>query len=348
TFQTLSRHHVIVDTFQEDNPSVVAHIDLADRADLVIVAPATANFIAKAANGIADDMLTTTLLATRAPVFVCPAMNVNMYAHPTVIKNMKMLCDYGYHFIEPGEGQLACGYVGKGRLSEPLEIIGVIETFLAQRQDWTGKHLLVTAGATREHLDPARCFTNLSTGKMGYAIAEMFKEAGGEVTLVTGPTLLPKVPGVKTIEVQSAQDMYDEVMKNLDKADVVIKAAAVTDYRPVESSKHKLKKGDGLLTVTFERTKDILAEIGNRNTGKFVVGFAAESENVDEYALEKIKRKKCDLLVANNINEPGAGFAEDTNIVSIFDQQGVVKRLPKMSKKEVAKELLKIVKDRIK
>ncbi|ULL17412.1 bifunctional phosphopantothenoylcysteine decarboxylase/phosphopantothenate--cysteine ligase CoaBC [Paenibacillus sp. H1-7] len=348
TFQTLSRHDVIVDTFDEKDASVVSHIDLADRADLFVVAPATANIIAKMAHGLADDMLSTTLLATTAPVLVAPAMNVHMYEHPAVIANMKLLGDRGVLFVEPGTGQLACGYVGKGRLEEPERIVEAIERYFAEKQLLHGKKVLVTAGGTVERIDPVRYLTNDSSGKMGFAIAEAARIMGADVTLVVGKASAYIPPGIRTVRVQSAEDMLDAVMERFGDTDIVIKAAAVADYRPAETATQKIKKKDEAMTIQLVKNKDILQTLGQHKTTQFIVGFAAETENIDEHALDKLQRKNCDLLVANDVSQEGAGFGYDTNIVRIYDGNGLVEALPIMTKQEVARRLLLQVAERIK
>ncbi|MDE8563063.1 bifunctional phosphopantothenoylcysteine decarboxylase/phosphopantothenate--cysteine ligase CoaBC [Anoxybacillus rupiensis] len=350
TFQALSRHDVYVDTFEEKNAEVIAHIDLADWADLVLVAPATANTIGKLANGIADNMITTTLLATRAPVWLAPAMNVHMYEHPTVCENMERLARFGYQFIEPSEGHLACGYVGKGRLEEPENIVTLIEQYFSSSPSsllLKGKKVLVTAGPTREKIDPVRFFSNRSTGKMGYAIAETAAELGAEVTLISGPTNLPSPRNVETIRIESAQEMYEEVIKRFSSAHIVIKSAAVADYRPKYVFNEKMKKKPGDLVVELERTIDILKALGEQKTEQFLVGFAAETEQVEEYALQKLQRKNLDMIVANNVAQKGAGFASDTNIVTIFKRDGSITKLPLLTKKKVAEEILKEIAEAI-
>jgi phosphopantothenoylcysteine decarboxylase/phosphopantothenate--cysteine ligase len=343
TFQTLSRNHVAIDTFDEADPSAVSHIDLADHADLIIVAPATANMIAKMAYGLADDMLSTTLLAATAPIIVAPAMNVHMYEHPAVIHNMKMLRDRGVRFIEPGEGQLACGYVGKGRLAEPEEITAYVESMFYEKKPLRGRKMLITAGGTKERLDPVRFLSNDSSGKMGFAIAEAAKEMGAEVTLIYGSTSVEPPIGVELIPVESAADMLNAVMDKLPQMDIIIKAAAVADYRPIEISTQKIKKSEERLTVSLVKNTDILQAIGERKTHQFVVGFAAETENLEAYAMSKLQRKKCDLIVANDVTKEGAGFGTDTNIIHIYDQGGLVEDLPLMDKKAAAKRLLLLI-----
>ncbi|PKF87339.1 bifunctional phosphopantothenoylcysteine decarboxylase/phosphopantothenate--cysteine ligase CoaBC [Bacillus sp. BA3] len=344
TFQALSRNDVYTDTFDEKDSSVIAHIDLADWADIILLAPATANVIGKVANGIADDMITTTLLATEAPVWVAPAMNVHMYAHPAVQKNMETLRSFGYQFIEPGEGYLACGYVGKGRLEEPETIVEHLNRYFDERkshqQPLKGKKYLITAGPTREAIDPVRYVTNHSSGKMGYALAEKAIEMGAEVTLITGPVNLSPPSKAKVIPVVSAADMYDAVFDQFDSSDVVIMTAAVADYKPKIYHDQKMKKQPGENVMEFERTKDILMELGENKTHQFLVGFAAETNNVEEYARGKLAKKNADMIVANNVTAPGAGFGTDTNIVTIYNKDGSATELPKMSKADIAKSIL--------
>ncbi|KZN95719.1 phosphopantothenoylcysteine decarboxylase [Aeribacillus pallidus] len=345
TFQVLSRNEVFLDTFDEKDAKVIAHIDLADWADLVLVAPATANIIGKLASGIADDMVTTTLLATTAPVWIAPAMNVHMYGHPAVKRNIETLYRDGYQFIEPQEGHLACGYVGKGRLEEPDKIVELIQNHFSDQTKVPSvlnqKTIIITAGPTREKIDPVRFFSNHSSGKMGYAIAERAKELGASVILISGPTSLAPPAGVTFVPVESAEEMYHEVMNHFDKADIVIKSAAVSDYRPKQTFDQKMKKKDGSLVIELERTEDILKRLGEKKGTKLLVGFAAETENVEQYALHKLNEKNLDLIVANNVNEPGAGFQKDTNIVTIFHRNGEKKAYPLMSKKEVANAILR-------
>ncbi|AEI44434.1 bifunctional phosphopantothenoylcysteine decarboxylase/phosphopantothenate--cysteine ligase CoaBC [Paenibacillus mucilaginosus] len=347
TFQALSRHEVAVDTFDEKDPSVIMHIDLADSADAVIVAPATANLIGKMALGLADDMLSTTLLATEAPVFVAPAMNVHMYAHPAVQANLQTLAARGVRFIEPGVGQLACGYVGKGRLAEPEEIAAVLHRFFAEEGLLRGRRLLVTAGGTVERIDPVRYLTNDSSGKMGYAIAEEARRMGARVTLVTGRASVPAPAGVEVVRVESALDMREAVLSRMEQQDIIIKAAAVADYRPAEAAQQKIKKKSDEMTLQLVKNPDILAELGERKTTQFIVGFAAETQNVEAYAIEKLKRKRSDLLVANDVTVEGAGFGTDTNLVRIYDAAGLVEALPMLSKQDVAARLLALIAERL-
>lgn len=342
TFQALARNDVFTDTFAEKDPRGIAHIDLADRADLVVVVPATANMIGKLANGIADDMISTTILATKAPVGIAPAMNVNMYEHPAVQRNMETLTSYGYRFFEPGAGPLACGWVGKGRLAEPEDILAAMETYF-QRTDeprLQGKKVLVTAGPTQEKVDPVRYFTNHSSGKMGYALAEAAAAFGAEVTLISGPTALTPPANVTTVSITSAQEMFEEVDRRFSSCDVVIKAAAVADYRPKETFAEKFKKTDGRFVIEMERTKDILATIGARKEAQIIIGFAAESDHVDDHAQQKMRNKNLDLIVANNITEKDSGFRTDTNKVTIFRRDGSKRALPVMAKREAAKIIL--------
>jgi phosphopantothenoylcysteine decarboxylase/phosphopantothenate--cysteine ligase len=346
TFQTLSRHHVFVDTFEEKDAAVVAHIDLADHADLFVIAPATANLIGKMALGLGDDMLSTTLLATTAPIMVAPAMNVHMYAHPAVQQNMQTLRERGVQFVEPGVGQLACGYVGKGRLAEPEELLAAIEDFFASERLLEGKRVLVTAGGTVERIDPVRYIANDSSGKMGYAIAAAARDMGAEVTLVSGRADVPPPEGVCLVKVQSAQDMLEAVLAHYDRCDIVIKAAAVADYRPKETARQKIKKAGDSLTLELVKNPDIAQILGERKKGQFLVTFAAETERLEEHAMAKLQRKNSDLVVANDVSQSGAGFAVDTNIVRFYDRDGLVEALPQLSKTEVAQRLLRLIAER--
>jgi phosphopantothenoylcysteine decarboxylase / phosphopantothenate---cysteine ligase len=341
TFQALSRNDVHIDTFDEKNSKVIAHIDLADWADLIVVAPATANIIGKLANGIADNMITTTLLAATAPVWIAPAMNVHMYDHPAVRKNLETLRSYGYGFIEPGEGYLACGYVGKGRMEEPETIVEKIAEFFQPVQaPLKSKKVLVTAGPTREKIDPVRYITNFSSGKMGYAIAEQARNLGAEVTLITGPVSIEPPPGVKVIHVESAQDMLNETIAQYESSDLVVKTAAVADYKPKTVSDRKIKKQEDDARIELERTKDILFELGKNKKHQVLVGFAAETDHVEEYAMRKLEKKNADIIVANNVAEEGSGFGTDTNKITIYKRDGQSISLPLMTKQEAAKTLL--------
>jgi phosphopantothenoylcysteine decarboxylase / phosphopantothenate---cysteine ligase len=341
TFQALSKNDVYTDTFDEKDSKVIAHIDLADWADLILVAPATANVIGKLANGIADNMITTTLLAATKPVWIAPAMNVHMYSHPAVQKNIETLYRFGYRYIEPGEGYLACGYVGKGRLEEPEIIVETIERFfLPGNLILSGKKIVITAGPTREKIDPVRYITNHSSGKMGYAIAEEAAKIGARVVLISGPVTISPPSGVELIQVESAEDMYQAVMKEYTDADIVIKTAAVADYRPKTSYDHKVKKQDGDEKLELERTKDILFELGKNKKEQVLIGFAAETDHVAEYAQKKLLKKNADMIVANNVKTAGAGFGTDTNIVTLFKRDGSAMELPLLSKNEVAVKIL--------
>jgi phosphopantothenoylcysteine decarboxylase/phosphopantothenate--cysteine ligase len=346
TFQALSRNPVYTDTFDEKDPEKIAHIDVADWADIALIAPATANIIGKLANGIADDMLSTVLLATRASVYIAPAMNVHMYAHPAVIHNMKQLEEWGYHFIEPGAGYLACGYVGKGRLEEPETIIKVVEAHQNKNkhQPLKGKKVLVSAGPTREVLDPVRFFSNRSSGKMGFAIAEAAAEAGAEVTVVTGPSnVTAESSFIKRVDVISAEEMYEQMHHYFPSSDIVIKAAAVSDYRPKEQHEEKIKKKEGSLQIEFERTKDILQSLGEKKDKQFLVGFAAETTNILEYGTQKLKKKNLDAIVINNVSSSGAGFAGDTNIAMYLNKNLKKEEIKLATKKEVAQKLLAFI-----
>ncbi|WP_217585656.1 bifunctional phosphopantothenoylcysteine decarboxylase/phosphopantothenate--cysteine ligase CoaBC [Lentibacillus saliphilus] len=344
TFQALSRQPVYIDTFDEKDPEKIAHIDVADWADIVILAPATANIIAKLANGLADDMLTTTLLATQADVYIAPAMNVHMYAHPSVVDNMKTLVERGCYFIEPGAGYLACGYVGKGRLEEPDRIIEAIEHHQKQQSLLSGKIVLVSAGPTREAIDPVRFFSNRSSGKMGFALAEAAAEMGAKVILVSGPvTLKAAHPNIERINVTTAAEMYEAMHVHYASADIVIKAAAVADYRPKQTFEQKLKKQPGDWTITLERTQDILASLGEQKKGQFLVGFAAETSNVIQNGLAKLKRKNLDAIVINDVTKAGAGFAGDTNKAVYVNRSNSQIDMPLSTKKNMAQDIMTFI-----
>ena len=340
TLQSLSKNFVYTDVFNEKDPQIIAHVDLADWADVVIVAPATANIIAKLANGIGDDMVSSTLLAVTSPVFIAPAMNVHMYNHLATQHNIQTLISRRCHFIDPGQGMLACGYEAKGRMEEPENIIAHIQNFFLKTKQLQGKKILVTAGPTREKIDPVRFITNYSTGKMGYAIALEAAKMGADVTLVSGPTLLDNPQGVHVVPVETADEMYQAVTKVYSHMDIVIKTAAVADYQPKTFSPHKTKKQDGDMVLEFKRTKDILKHLGQTKEHQFLVGFAAESQHVEAYAQKKLLAKNLDMIVANNILDPNAGFGKDTNIVTIYKKDGTSVPLPLLSKQEVATKLL--------
>ena len=339
TFQTLTGNPVSVDTFQLTGEWEIGHISLAESASLVLLAPATANVIGKIAGGIADDLLTTTVMATRAPVLICPAMNVNMYSNPIVRENMEKLAAKGYRFVEAGYGELACKTEGYGRLACLEDIAEDAEDLLTPK-DLGGQHILVTAGPTREAFDPVRFITNYSTGKMGYAVALAAKRRGAAVTLVSGPTSLPEPPGVRFVPVVSAREMRDAVMQNLKDATVVVKSAAVADYRPADFSDSKIKKTDRPLEFRLEKNPDIIREVGKVKGDRILVGFAVETDRLVEYAAKKLREKNMDLIVANDITQPGAGFAAETNIVKILDREGGSEDLPRMDKMDVAHRIL--------
>ncbi|PAV29949.1 bifunctional phosphopantothenoylcysteine decarboxylase/phosphopantothenate--cysteine ligase CoaBC [Virgibacillus profundi] len=345
TFQALSRNPVYIDTFDEKDPQKIAHIDLADWAEIALIAPATANIIGKIANGIADDMLSTTLLATRADVYIAPAMNVHMYAHPAVINNMKQLEQWGYNFIEPGDGYLACGYVGKGRLEEPESIIKAVENHQqSAHKILTGKKVLISAGPTQEQIDPVRFFTNRSSGKMGFALAETAADYGAEVTLVAGPVALQISNHlINRINVTTAEEMYDAMHSHFPSSDIVIKAAAVADYRPKQVYDQKMKKQAGDWNIEMERTKDILQSLGEIKTDQYLVGFAAETTNPLAYGMKKLQKKKLDAVAINNVSVEGAGFGGDTNIVTYINKNQETDEITLASKREVAEKIWRLI-----
>ncbi len=343
TLQTLSKQPVITDMFDEPVHWEVQHISLADKADIFAIVPATANIIGKMANGIADDMLSTTVMATTAPIVLAPAMNVHMYENPIVQSNISKLQELGCVFIEPATGRLACGYEGKGRLPDVAQILEQIVNTLAIEKDYLGKKVLVTAGCTREPIDPVRFISNHSTGKMGYAIAEAARDRGAEVILVSGPTSLQPPSGVKTIRIESAREMMAVVSEEYGQADIIIKAAAVGDYRPKDVAAQKLKKGDGELTLTLERNPDILEYLGKNKGDRVLVGFAAETENLVANAKTKIAKKNLDLIVANDLTAEGAGFGTETNIVKLIYHDGRIDSLDIMSKRQVADAILNTI-----
>lgn len=340
SFQAISRQPVYVDTFDELDPGKIQHIDLADWADLFIIAPATANIIGKYANGIADDMLSTTLLATTAPVYIAPAMNVDMYQHPAVQDNLALLAKRGTHFIDPNEGYLACGYTGKGRLAEPEEIVAYLQRTLSTKRPLAGKKLLVTAGPTQEQIDPVRYLTNYSSGKMGFSIAEAGAQMGAEVTLVAGPVNLPTPNGVNRIDVVSTDDMYQAVIKHYSDQDIVIKSAAVSDYRPANQANEKIKKRSEQMTIELKRTQDILKTLGEQKTTQFLVGFAAETTNVEDYGKQKLIDKNLNAIVINDVSKAGIGFGSDDNEVLILINDGTEIKIDQTSKLVIASQLL--------
>jgi phosphopantothenoylcysteine decarboxylase/phosphopantothenate--cysteine ligase len=344
TFQALTRHSVSESIFVDEQNGQIAHIDLADSADLVLIAPATANTIAKLAAGAADNMLTAVALAATCPVWVAPAMNVNMYQHPAVQANLRTLETYGCHLIGPDRGRLACGWTGKGRMSEPAAILTEIEAYFNNsgnsRLSLEGKNVLVTAGPTREALDPIRFFSNRSSGKMGFAIAEAAVQAGASVTLVSGPVTIKAPHGVTWVRVTSAEEMRQAVIARFEQTDAVIKAAAVSDYRPEQVSTSKIKKQDGPLLVRMVRNPDILLELGQKKRDQVLVGFAAETENLEEHAIKKLKKKNLDFLVANDAVH---GFGGDTNLVTFFFADGEKQTFEQMTKKSVAVHIVHAV-----
>lgn len=339
-FETLTSSKCIVDTFDRNFQFNVEHVSLAKKADIFLVAPASANVIGKMAAGIADDMLTTTLLAAKCPIYVAPAMNTNMYTNPIVQDNIAKLKGYGIHFITPASGRLACNDVGIGKLASEDVLMDNILREIAMPHDLDGLKVVVTAGPTREKIDPVRYISNNSTGKMGYAIAKIAMMRGANVTLVSGPTSLDKPRFVNAIDVISARDMYEAVVKEAKDADIVIKAAAVADYRPDIVATEKIKKKDGDMSISLERTDDILASLGaNKSDKLFLCGFSMETENLIENSRKKLDKKNLDMIVCNNLKVAGAGFGTDTNVVT-FITKSDIKELPIMSKEEVAYKLL--------
>ena len=339
TLQTLSGHLVATETFDLTQESQIGHIQLADTADVVVIAPATANTIGKIAAGIGDDLLTTVLLATRAPVLLAPSMNVNMYENPIVQANRHRLRALGYRIIEPGEGFLACGWEGKGRLADPEVILAEVER-AASAPDLAGEQVLVTAGPNREPIDPVRFISNRSTGKMGFALAAAAWRRGATVQLVAGPTTLATPPGVHRTDVQTAAEMHHAVLNAFDSATIVLMTAAVADYRPAQVAPQKLKKGPGGRTLELVRTVDILADLAPRKGSRLLVGFAAETEDVLANAARKLTEKGLDLIVANDVAGSNTGFAVDTNAVTLLDASGRREAVPLMSKAEVADRVL--------
>lgn len=347
TFETLTNHKCLVDTFDRNFQFHVAHISVAQQADCFLLAPASANVIGKVANGIADDMLTTTIMACEAPKIVAPAMNTHMFQNPIVQDNIKKLEHYGYEIITPAAGRLACGDVGAGKLPSEEVLVSYIEKAIAKPKDMKGKKLLVTAGPTQEAIDPVRYITNHSTGKMGYAIARAAMLRGAEVTLVSGQTSLTPPPFVNVIPVVSAQDMFEAVRDHFDEQDIVIKSAAVADFRPADVSDEKIKKKDGDMSISMERTTDILQYLaGQRREDQFICGFSMETQNMLENSRKKLAKKKLDMIVANNLKVQGAGFGTDTNVVTMITEKEE-KTLELMSKDEVADQLLDFINERI-
>ena len=346
TFQSLSQNYVVSDMFEEPKTWDVEHISLAKKADVFLIAPATANVIGKVANGIADDMLTTTVMATTGKVLIAPAINTNMYRNPILQRNISILKELGYNFVDPDSGRLACGDIGEGKLASPEKIVdAVVDLFNEDKKDLLGKKIMITAGPTVESIDPVRYLTNRSTGKMGYAIAKMAANRGADVTLVSGPTNIEPPSNIKKlIKVQSAKDMYDAIIDNFDENQVIIKSAAVADYKPKNYSDKKIKKSNDDLIIELDRNKDIAYELGKIKKNKILVGFAAETNDLIENAKGKISKKNLDFIVANDLTESGAGFGTDTNIVKIIDKDGNIAKYPQMKKDEVADVILDKVK----
>ncbi len=340
TFETLTNHPVVVDMFTRETPWEVEHIALAKRADVFLVAPASANFLGKYANGIADDMLTTTVLATKAPVVLAPAMNTNMWSNAIVQKNVEALKSFGVSMVGPGSGYLACGDLGQGRMSEPEEIVEAVHDALAQK-DLNGKRILVTAGPTRETVDPVRYITNHSSGKMGFAIARAAKRRGAAVTLIHGPVALPLPYGVEECAVISTQDMLEAVQDRFLDCDLLIMAAAPADFTMQEQSNRKIKKVDGQPMVwQLKQTQDILGALSSKRNGQVVVGFAAETNDVQSYAMDKLQRKRLNMIVANDVTQKGAGFGADTNIVTVVHEDGRICPHDIAPKEEIADFIL--------
>lgn len=345
TFETLTNNRCITDTFARDFEFDVKHISLAKKADVILIAPATANIIAKLAHGIADDMLTTTVLASKAPKLVSPAMNTAMMENPITQDNIKTLEHYGFSIIESDSGVLACGDVGKGRMPEPEVLVDEICRVIAREKDLQGVKVTVTAGPTQEAIDPVRYITNHSTGKMGYAVAREAMLRGAEVTLISGPVSLPPVPGVKLVKVTTAKEMFEAVKEALPETEILIKSAAVADYRPKTTAEDKIKKGEGEMTIELDRTDDILGYVAeHRHEGLFVCGFSMETKDMLASSAKKLDKKKLDMVVANNLKVQGAGFGVDTNVVTIITKEGS-KELPLMGKDEVASRILDAIKE---
>ena len=347
TFETLTGNKCLVDTFDRNFDYSVEHVALAKRADVVMVAPATANVIAKMAHGLADDMLTTTILACQCPKIVAPAMNTRMFRNSIVQDNLKLLKCYGMEVIDPASGYLACGDTGEGKMPEPELLLQYILKAMVVKKDLEGVNVLVTAGPTREALDPVRYITNHSTGKMGYAVAKAAAMRGAKVTLVSGPVQLPPPAFMEVVDVVSAEDMFQAVTSRASKQDIIIKTAAVADYRPAVVATEKVKKKDGDMSIALERTKDILAHLGaNKKEGQFLCGFSMETENMLENSITKLVKKNLDMVIANNLKVEGAGFGTNTNVVTVITRKGG-EQLPLMSKDDVADKILDaIIKER--
>ncbi len=343
SFQSLSQNMVICDMFAEPKAFEIQHISLATKADLLLVAPATANIIGKVANGIADDMLSTTIMATKAKVIFAPAMNTNMYENPIVQDNIKKLKAYGYEFIDPISGRLACGTTGAGKFESPAVIVDRVLMELNEKKDLLNKKVMVTAGPTVAEIDPVRFITNKSTGKMGYAIAKEARNRGADVTLISGPTSLEAPMNVNFIKVSTNEEMREEALKAFSDADIVIKSAAVADYKPKNYSTQKIKKADNDLSIDFTRDNDILMELGKKKEKQVLVGFAAESQNLEENAKLKLSKKNLDYIVANDITAEDTGFASEDNKVIVLSKEGKQVHLDKMSKEKIASNLFDII-----
>jgi phosphopantothenoylcysteine decarboxylase/phosphopantothenate--cysteine ligase len=334
---------VISDMFEEPRAWEIQHISLAKKADLMLIVPATANIIGKVANGIADDMLSTTIMATKAPVVFAPAMNTNMYQNPIVQDNIKRLKSFNYKFILPSSGRLACGDVGEGKLADTEYISEVVYSMLYDKKDLCNKEILVTAGPTVSYIDPVRYITNRSSGKMGYAIAEEARDRGANVTLISGPCALKKPYGINVIDINTNEEMYNKVLEYYDKSDIVIKSAAVADYKTKTYSEKKIKKSEDDLKITFVRDNDILKTLGDRKHNQILVGFAAESNDLIENATNKMNKKNLDYIVANDITLKDTGFSSDHNLVTILSRDGKVYNFDKMTKRKIARELFNLL-----
>lgn len=347
SFEALSGSPVCTSLFEKTDDASIRHIEWAESADAVIIAPATANIIGKLAHGLADDALSTFMMAVTCPVMICPSMNTNMYLSQAVQRNLSILNGDGYLLVEPDSGSLACGTVGPGRLPEPEQIFERVVHCLTEK-DFNGKRLLITAGPTREPMDPVRYLSNPSSGKMGYAIAKAAAQRGGAVTMITGPTSLPDPYGITLIRIQTADEMSQVVFEHMKTSDIIIKSAAVSDYYPVEQSGQKIKKHENEMRLNLKRTPDILKALGERKTNQFLVGFAAETENLQDHAKEKLKQKNLDLIVGNLVGTDASGFQTDTNTVTIFYPDRDEEPLPSMEKEDVAHVLLDRIRNRIK
>lgn len=340
TFEALCHNYVETDLFDESNEDPIAHITLAKWTDLMIIVPATANIIAKVTHGISDDLLSTTFLACNKHKMICPAMNTQMYENPITQKNIQACKELGYQILDPVVGHLACNDTGRGKMIEPADIVEAIDNYFNTSNKLSGKTVLISAGPTQEAMDPVRFISNHSSGKQGYAIAKAAKAMGANVILVSGPVQLEKIEGIQTIDVTSALDMFEAIKQNADKADYIIMAAAVSDYRPENIAEHKIKKSDDTIEMTFVKNPDILAYLGQCKTKKQIIcGFAMETQDLDKNAKEKLEKKNCDMLIANNLFVSGAGFQTDTNIVSLLTKDSI-EHLPKLSKEELGQKIL--------